>query len=65
MEAAIQRMESASTIGNKLGMIQERAINITSVIAMITKIADQTNLLSLNTAKEAENVGEHGWGLPW
>ena len=64
MEAAMQTMETASrTIANRLALIQERAANITSVITTITKVAEQTNLLSLNAAIEAEKAGQHGRGF--
>jgi PAS domain S-box-containing protein len=64
MEAVMQTMETASrTIANRLALIQERAANITSVITTITKVAEQTNLLSLNAAIEAEKAGQHGRGF--
>jgi methyl-accepting chemotaxis protein WspA len=64
MEAATQTMETASrAIATRLALIQERAANITSVITTITKVAEQTNLLSLNAAIEAEKAGQHGRGF--
>lgn len=55
-----QMMNASSNIGSKLAVLNEKAGNITGVITTITKVADQTNLLSLNASIEAEKAGEYG-----
>jgi methyl-accepting chemotaxis protein len=64
MEATMRGLAEASgSISSRLGVISEKSQNIGSVITTITKVADQTNLLSLNAAIEAEKAGEYGLGF--
>ncbi|HEY9703389.1 MAG TPA: methyl-accepting chemotaxis protein [Allocoleopsis sp.] len=58
-----QLAEATQTISAKLGVISEKAHNINTIVMTITKVADQTNLLSLNAAIEAEKAGEYGIGF--
>lgn len=64
IDATLVKMENATeSIVQKLAVLNEKAGNIAGVIKTINKIADQTNLLSLNAAIEAEKAGEYGSGF--
>jgi len=64
MDQSMQQMVTATdAISAKLATLSEKASNINGVLTTITKVADQTNILSLNAAIEAEKAGEAGRGF--
>lgn len=55
--------ENVAGLGEAVKRLSERSAEIGSINAVITNIADQTNLLALNAAIEAARAGEHGKGF--
>ncbi|AUZ60919.1 Methyl-accepting chemotaxis protein I (serine chemoreceptor protein) [Pseudomonas sp. XWY-1] len=55
-ETMHQVMGAADLVNAKLGILNEKASNITQMVVTIVKVADQTNLLS-------EKAGEYGRGF--
>lgn len=61
---SMEQLEAATAaFAERLSAIRQRAEDINLVITTITKVADQTNLLSINAAIEAEKAGSHGRGF--
>jgi methyl-accepting chemotaxis protein WspA len=64
MEAIMRQLEkTTASFGEKLSTINERATKINVVVSTMAKVADQTNLLSINASIEAEKAGKHGLGF--
>ncbi|MFO7599207.1 MAG: methyl-accepting chemotaxis protein [Candidatus Desulfacyla sp.] len=64
MERSMQGvLKGTESVSAKLEEIKDNTLNIGSIVATMTRVADQTNLLSLNAAIEAEKAGEYGLGF--
>jgi methyl-accepting chemotaxis protein WspA len=56
-------LSSSAAMARTFESINEKTANIDKVITTITKVANRTNLLSLNAAIEAEKAGEKAGGF--
>lgn len=56
-------VSSNNQLEAKFYALSEQAKSVESVIAVISNLAEQTNLLALNAAIEAARAGEHGRGF--
>lgn len=54
---------NTSAVSRRLAIISERMSNVNTVITAISKVAEETNLLSLNASIEAEKAGAAGVGF--
>ncbi len=59
-EVAVERARSA---GEHMERLDSLATSVTSVVKLITDVAEQTNLLALNATIEAARAGEAGKGF--
>ena len=58
-----QLTKATDSLAERLALITTKARDISSVVQTMTQVADQTNLLSLNAAIEAEKAGQFGLGF--
>lgn len=67
MSSSVQQMGEIFQVVNDsvqtIKQLDEQAVQISSLITVISDIAEQTNLLALNAAIEAARAGEHGKGF--
>ena len=61
--AAIQAKQMVDSSAQVIRALSQRSQEISRMVGMIERFADQTNLLALNAAIEAARAGEHGRGF--
>jgi methyl-accepting chemotaxis protein len=62
-QAIIALSASIEALGEQLDAMRQRAEDINLMVVTIIKVADETNLLSINAAIEAEKAGAAGRGF--
>ena len=59
----IENKEASIKVGETIKLLSNKSQQIGEIVAFISGIAEQTNLLALNAAIEAARAGEHGRGF--
>ncbi|USD66432.1 methyl-accepting chemotaxis protein [Vibrio sp. SCSIO 43136] len=56
-------VQDIDDVKGHISQLNSQTEQVTSILAVITSVAEQTNLLALNAAIEAARAGEHGRGF--
>lgn len=62
--SGMNRISNANTqVSERIQLLREKVEEVTKVLTVISEVADQTNMLSLNASIEATKAGEAGKGF--